>query len=563
MPSMKFDEAIEEIRSRINILEIVSERVDLKRSGRSYRGLCPFHAEKTPSFYVDPDKGVYHCFGCGASGNLFRFVMDTEGVSFREAVEILAQRLGITIEYGDREDRRNPLLRILDFARTYYASQLQGPSGEGARRYLEQRGIRRDMVARFQLGYAPPTGLGLIREAERQGFPRELLQQAGLLTVTSDGRVYDLFRERLMFPVQDATGRTVGFSGRTLADAQPKYLNTPETLVFKKGRLLYGYPQARDAIRARDEAILVEGQVDVLLMHQVGYENTVAPLGTAFTEYQARQLARSTKHVLLLFDGDEAGVKAVQRTIPVLLGAGIFPRVALLPEDTDPADLASREPEALPRLMDQAVDIVDFYLQKRPETVEEGYRQMRAFVEALAGARDPVLQESFVQEAAKRYGYDLGRMREALEVLRREAVPRRGGGAAEAPRIASEEGSRWEIKLLAVALGDEALRQRLLQLPPEAFRHPLVRQMVQRVKESVAPEEALAEADAAFRAEFARIQMRLGQTDPALLRHWALEKIKKKEMRVQMAAEGDSLAEIERLKQELLRLSEQRLKGLL
>ncbi len=562
MPSMKFDEAIEEIRSRINILEIVSERVDLKRSGRSYRGLCPFHAEKTPSFYVDPDKGVYHCFGCGASGNLFRFVMDTEGVSFREAVEILAQRLGITIEYGDREDRRNPLLRILDFARTYYASQLKREAGRGAREYLRRRGVEPETMQRFQLGYAPPSGFGLLREAERQGFSRELLQQAGLLTVTSDGRVYDLFRERLMFPVQDATGRTVGFSGRTLADAQPKYLNTPETLVFKKGRLLYGYPQARDAIRARDGAILVEGQMDVLLMHQVGYENTVAPLGTAFTEHQARQLARSTKHVLLLFDGDEAGLKAVQRTIPVLLKAGIFPKVALLPEGTDPADLAGREPEALRRLMDQAVDIVDFYLQKRPETVEEGYRQMRAFVEALAGAQDPVLQESFLKEAAKRYGYDLDRMREALEMLRRDAGAPRMSPAAS--RGTPEEGGHWEMKLLAVMLADEALRPHLYTLPPAAFRHPGVRDLLQKVQEGKPVDEALAEADASTRTELARAQMRIGQADIGLLRHWAVEKIKKKEIlaRIQEPSGEEPLKEIERLKQELLRLSTQRLKGL-
>ncbi len=556
---MRFDEAVEEIQSRINILEIVGEKVDLKRSGRSYRGLCPFHAEKTPSFYVDPDKGVYHCFGCGASGNLFRFVMDTEGVSFREAVELLARRLGITIEYGDTQDRRNPLLRILDFARTYYASQLQGSAGAGAREYLKNRGVQPEMMARFQLGYAPASGLGLIQRAEREGFSRDLLKQAGLLTVTSDGRVYDLFRDRLMFPIQDATGRTVGFGGRTMGEAQPKYLNSPETLVFKKGRLLYGYPQARDAIRARDRAILVEGYMDVILMHQVGHENTMAPLGTAFTEQQARQIARSTKHVTLLFDGDEAGLKAARRTIPVLLSAGIFPEVALLPEGQDPADLAVTDVETLNRSLEKAVDLVDFYLQRQPADVEEGYRQMRAFVEALAGSRDPVLQESSLQEAARRYGYDIGRMREALEVLKSEVRQARPRPATPAPT--RPEGSHWEIKLLAVALADEALRPYLERLPATAFHHEGVRQVVQKIQEGRPAEEALAEADATLRAEFARIQMRIGQAEPGLLRHWAVEKFKKKELTLQIATDEGDLGEIERLKQELLRLSEQRLKG--
>ncbi len=558
MPSMKFEEALEEIQHRINLLDVVSEKVALKRAGRSYRGLCPFHAEKTPSFYVDPDKGVYHCFGCGASGNLFRFVMDTEGVSFREAVELLAQRLGITIEYGDSQDRRNPLLRILEFARTYYASQLLGSAGEGAREYLKRRGIRRETMARFQLGYAPPTGLGLIRQAEHEGFSRELLKQAGLLTVTSDGRTYDLFRDRVMFPITDAMGRCVGFGGRTLGDAQPKYLNSPETLVFKKGRLLYGYPQGRDALRARDRAILVEGYMDVLLMHQVGYENTLAPLGTALTEPQARQIARSTRHVTLLFDGDEAGLKAARRTIPVLLSAGIFPEVALLPEGTDPADLATRDPGALQQALDRAVDLVDFYLKTPPRTVEEGYQQMQAFVEALAGSRDPVLQESFLREAAQRYGYDLDRMREALAMLQKETRP-----PAPPARPQVSEGGHWEVKLLAVALADEGLRPYLLQTPAQAFGHTGVRQMVQRLQEGQTAEEALAEADAGFRAEFARAQLRLSQTEPGVLRRWAVEKFKKKELLARLAhpAKGEEpLETIERLKRELLRLSEQRLK---
>ncbi len=555
---MKFNEAIDEIRLRISILDLVSERVQLKRSGKSYKGLCPFHVEKTPSFFVDPDKGVYHCFGCGASGNLFTFVMQTEGLNFREAVESLAQRLGITIEYGRGEDQRTPLLRILDFARIYYHKQLRQPQAKPVLEYLRQRGIQNATIETFQLGYAPPSGLDLLKEADKQGFGRDLLQQAGLLMTTSDGRQYDLFRNRLLFPIFDTLDRCVGFGGRALQeDQQPKYLNSPETLVFKKGRLLYGYSQARDQIRKEDRVFVVEGYMDVILMHQVGIRNTVAPLGTAFTETQAVALTRNTNRIVLVFDGDEAGKKAAKRTIPLVLKAGGFPEVVLLPEGTDPADLAVSDPEALKRYLEQPIGVIDFYLQEEAPDVRARNQQLRELAEALAHAQDPTLQEAYLSEVQEKYGYDRSRIEAAMEQAQQGSVQ----SGAKAPT--SPPSLHWELKLVALALTLSETTEEIRQLNPEVFQNPEAARVVKLLRNGVPKEQILAESSDGFRQLVVRWQIQAEQVPADQLIRWVKEKIRKKRLHTRVktgpaeSEEDTFLKEIEELKSQVLGLKKE------
>ncbi len=552
---MKFSEAIEEIKLRLSLLDLVSERVQLKRSGKSYKGLCPFHVEKTPSFYVDPDKGVYHCFGCGASGNLFTFVMQTEGLNFQEAVESLAHRLGITIEYGRGKDQRAPLLRILDFARIYYHKQLRQPHAKSVVDYLRQRGLRDTTIRTFQLGYAPPSGLDLLKEAEKQGYTRDLLQQAGLLMTTSDGRQYDLFRNRLMFPIFDTMERCVGFGGRALQDTQqPKYLNSPETLVFKKGRLLYGYTQAREHIRKADRVFIVEGYMDVLLMHQAGFQNTVAPLGTAFTEAQATLLARSTQRMTLVFDGDDAGIKAAKRTIPVILQAGGFPEVVLLPEGRDPADLAASEPETLKHFLEQPVGILDFYLREKAEDVRTRTQQLRELAEALARAKDPALQEAYLAEIQEKYGYDRKRLEAAMEHV--QSMP--AVSPSPAPSVPEPH---WELKLVALAMSQDETTEELRQLDPSVFENPEAARIVKRLREGLPKEQILAEASATLRQQVVQWQLETEKIDPTQWVRWVKEKIRKKRLHTRIrtgpgSSEEDAfLKEIEELKNQVLGLT--------
>ncbi len=322
------EETIEAIRAAIDIVEVVGEYVPLRRRGANWFGLCPFHEEKTPSFSVNPHLGIFKCFGCGRGGDVFAFIQQIEHVSFVEAVRMLAERAGIPLPDGEEEadDPRPALYHALRFAARFYFEQLtQSEAGQVARAYLKQRGIHPEAVRRFGLGYAPNAWDALLKAATEAGIRSEVLEQAGLVLPRKErGGYYDRFRHRLMFPIFSHTGRVVGFGGRLLEPdpEQPKYINTPETPVYHKGRILYGLYQARQALRTQEEAILVEGYTDVIALHQAGIEHVVATSGTALTPDQARLLARYVRRVVLLFDADAAGQQAALRSIELFLERG-------------------------------------------------------------------------------------------------------------------------------------------------------------------------------------------------------------------------------------------------
>ncbi|MBM3316204.1 DNA primase, partial [candidate division WOR-3 bacterium] len=324
-------DVIDRVREQTDIVELIGSYLQLKRVGRNYRGLCPFHAERSPSFYVNPERQSYHCFGCGTGGTAFSFVMAHEKLEFPEAVRSLAKRLGIEVETEAGPGRNQPLYDAGEAVAGFFERQL----GENprAREYVARRGLRPETVKRFRLGFAP-GGNRLRAEAGKLGLAEDVLVRAGVLA-QRDAGLGDYFFNRVMFPVFSVGGRIVGFSGRVLDDREPKYLNSPDTPVFHKGELLYGLFQAKGYIRAQ-LPVLVEGNFDLLALADRGIDNVVATLGTALTPTQAATLRRFNPRVCLCYDGDQAGRKACRRALEVVLAAGIDPQVAVLPDGTDP-----------------------------------------------------------------------------------------------------------------------------------------------------------------------------------------------------------------------------------
>ena len=334
------NDAKERIRQRLDIVEIVGETVALKPAGRDqYKGLCPFHGEKTPSFHVHQERGFFYCFGCGAKGDVFDFVMREQGVDFFEALQTLGHRAGVEVTPASpQNNRRRDLYDVNELALEYFKSQL--PARDWlAQNYLLGRGLTLESIEAFDLGYAPESWDGLLKHALHKGISDQDLLDAGLIAEADSGRRYDRFRHRVMFPIKDYLGRVVGFSGRVLDDTMPKYMNTPETDVFHKTELLYGLDRAKAAIRASHECIVVEGYMDVIALHQTGFENAVAALGATLTSEQAGELSRlDVGRLYLAFDADEAGGRAVLSGLEQSVGRQFLVKAVRVPHGKDPAD---------------------------------------------------------------------------------------------------------------------------------------------------------------------------------------------------------------------------------
>jgi DNA primase len=373
MPLDINDRVLAELRSAADIVEVIGEHTRLKKAGRSWKGLCPFHNERTPSFTVDREKGLYHCFGCGAGGDVIHFVRQIDRLDFPEAVEALAARFGVAIpERLSRrpgDDRREKLAEAVGAAEKFYAAELLRPDNPAAK-YLEGRGVSESLRQKMGLGYAPDSWDALSRTLSG-AFSEALLVEAGLLQPRAEGKgSYDRFRNRLLFVLRDDRGRPVGFGGRALDKTQePKYLNSPESPLFQKKRTLYGLSQAREAIRRRERVVLVEGYFDHLALLRAGVEETVASMGTALTLEQTEKLRRLAERVVLCYDGDSAGRGATRAAIALCLAQGFRVTVARLPDGEDPDDVLNREgPEALAARIDHGADFLDWLLAElRPE----------------------------------------------------------------------------------------------------------------------------------------------------------------------------------------------------
>lgn len=443
---------IDDLLARVDVVEVVGERVQLKKAGKNYSGLCPFHQEKSPSFTVSQDKQFYHCFGCGAHGNALRFLMEYDNLRFPEAVEQLASRQGLEVprEGADdpraqaREKKRQQGVNLLELSASFFRERLVMGEGSKARDYLARRGLSQDVVRDFGIGYAPDEWESLKRHLSGQGIAESVQVEYGLLVQREDsGRSYDRFRDRVMFPIRDWKGRTIAFGGRVLGDAKPKYLNSPETPVFHKGRELYGLYEARQANRQLERVVIVEGYMDVVALAQFGIRNAVATLGTSTSEEHLNRLFRLVGEVVFCFDGDNAGRQAARRALETVLPLMIDGRQArflFLPEGDDPDSLVRREgPEAFADRIVCASPLSEFLFEQASEgrdlqRVEERERFATTVLKALERLPEGVLKSLLLSELSSRTGVEQGR----FKALLRTPEPAAPAMAVEMPPGESE-----------------------------------------------------------------------------------------------------------------------------
>lgn len=407
------EEQIEEVRSRSDIVSVIGRYVRLKRAGSGYTGLCPFHNEKTPSFHVNPARQMYKCFGCGVGGNVLTFVMEYENLTFPEAMEMLAQEAGIelpkqelTAQQKQQESLRQTLLEINKKAARYYFALLKSPRGKPGYDYLTGRGLSDETILHFGLGYAGQGGGELYQYMKKEGYSDSVLKETGLFKMDERG-AYDKFWNRVMFPIMDANNRVIGFGGRVMGDAKPKYLNSPETKIFDKSRNLFGLNYAKRG--KRSNMILCEGYMDVIALHQAGFTNAVASLGTAFTEQQANLIRRYTDEVLLTYDSDGAGIKAAMRAIPMLRRAGITGKVIHMEPYKDPDEfIKNLGAEEFEKRMEEAQNSFFFEI----EVIKKNYsmsdpEQKTKFIHETARKllvfEDKIQRDNYLEAVAARY----------------------------------------------------------------------------------------------------------------------------------------------------------------
>lgn len=472
------DDKIEEVRARADIVEVIGAQVRLRRTGRNFTGLCPFHQEKTPSFSVNPERGFFHCFGCGAGGTVFNFIMKTEGLTFPEAVRQIASRYGVEVpetEYagGPSVSERDALYRANQVAAEFFDRALwKSAEGASVRAYLEARGITVATAKAFKVGFAPAQPVWLAKALEKRGLTDAGLK-LGLLKRDPAG-THDMFRARVMFPIRDVQGRIVAFGGRVLDDRMPKYLNSPESPLYSKTRTLYGMYEARQAIVAKDRAILVEGYVDAIMLWQADFKETVAGCGTALTVEQLRILSRHTRNVIACFDGDNAGRKASLRALEVFLQAGLLGRGIFIPAGFDP-DTFIREQgaESFARLADSAELLVDYFLAAQAEEAGRSLAARAQAAERVAAVLRMVTNNFEFDMLARKAAPLLG---VGEDLLRREAhrpaagaprAPVARPAAAAQPGSAQDAGTRAEIGLVAIALLHPQLRPEIAAAAPE------------------------------------------------------------------------------------------------
>lgn len=500
------DHLVEQIREAADIVEIVSEHTRLKRSGKTFRGPCPLHGGEGPNFSVNPQSGFYKCFVCGEGGTVYTFLMKHLGMTYPDAIRWTAERVGIEIP-DERQERReeDPNRHYYDvnsFARDWFRGQLwESDGGKGAREYLEKRGVTREAADRFGLGWAPEAWTDFGDAARRHGIRNELLLELGLVKESQKGgrEPYDVFRGRVIFPIEDLAGRVVAFGGRILGAAEehvPKYLNSPETPVYTKGRTLYGLSWARNSIRREETALVVEGYMDYVSLASHGVGNAVAPLGTAMTQEQGELIARYCGRAILLYDSDKAGLKATFRTGDELLRAGVEVLVATLPDGEDPDSLVrTKGAAALRKYLDDAVDVLERKIQilERRDFFGSirGTRQaIDSLLPTVRAASDDVVRGMYIQRIAEKTGVP----REALEKEAAEVPPQERRAAAAASGARGHHAERHperraeDFAAVARAVAEKNLPERILllllfrdeawveraaaELSPADFRHP-------------------------------------------------------------------------------------------
>ncbi|UCF04445.1 MAG: DNA primase [bacterium] len=475
---------IDDIRDKTDIVSVISALIDLKKTGRNFKALCPFHGEKTPSFIVSPEKQIYHCFGCGKGGNVFHFLMDHEGISFVEAVRRLGKDLGVDVDRyigrGEERGKRDPFYRAMEFVTEYYQEALRKrDDAEKARRYLKRREIDDELIELFKLGYAPSGWDNLFRAASEKGISTGVLEGLNIVMRSRGGSGYrDYFRNRIIFPISTISNRIVGLAGRVLDDTEPKYLNTTESPIYSKGRLLYGLNQSRDEIRKTGKAVIVEGYMDYLMLWKRGIRNLCAVCGTSLTEDQARLLARYANRVYIINDGDRAGIRAAVRAADQLLIEGLEIQIVILPEGEDPDSFVrKRGADSLLELMQSAPRYFEYLKAEAESGGRTSYRKSQVvnhLLGTVANVGDGVRREFYLQELSKLFDVPLPTLRAStgggVRRIRREEVTEKTPGPADSRR------QSFQKQVFRVALDNEGYaRMVITYLDEEDIEGPLLR----------------------------------------------------------------------------------------
>ncbi len=497
---MYASEVIDEVVSRSDIVDIISGYIKLKKNGSSYVGLCPFHNEKSPSFSVSPGKQLYHCFGCGVGGNVITFVMEYENYTFLEAVKYLADKAGMQLpetSYSEEEkknrDLKAKLLEINKIAATYYYHQLKAENGKIGLCYLQKRGLSDTTINRFGLGYAGQTGNALYQYLKSKGYDDALLKETGLFTY--ERGIHDKFWNRVMFPIMDINNKVIGFGGRVMGDAKPKYLNSPETKLFDKSRNLYGLNAAR--MSRKSNMIICEGYMDVISLHQAGFTQAVASLGTALTPGQAALMKRYTDNVLITYDSDAAGVKAALRAIPILKEAGLTTKVINMQPYKDPDEfIKALGAEAFQERIDKAENSFMYeigVLEKEYDRTDpaESTKFEREAAAKLVTFREKLERENYMRAVCDRFHIELQGMRELVASLgSKEGILRRndypvapGQQRAAAPKKKKEDGVRQAEKILLTwMIEDAGIFEKVKEyISPQDFVNPLFKDVADKL----------------------------------------------------------------------------------
>lgn len=477
---MKAERLLDEIRARLDIVDVISDCMELRRSGQNYKGLCPFHSEKTPSFMVSPDKQIFHCFGCGTGGNMVSFTMRYENLNFHEALEMLAKKAGIDLKAyrfeSSNDDIKDKLLDIHKKVLEVFRENLR--KTKDASSYLTGRGLTEETPNVFSLGYSLKDWSQITNYLKGRGFQNPVVLQSGIVSAGTKSN-YDVFRDRIIFPIFNLQSEVVAFGGRVMDNSEPKYLNSPDTILFKKGETLYGLSHAKDGIRKEGHAVVVEGYFDVLICHQNGINNTVAPLGTALTPSHLRKIKRFTNKVFLVFDGDYAGRSAARRSLGMLIEQGFSTKILVLPEKEDPDSFIRKKgAAAFKGLLAGSGSAVDFVLNS---SEKDRTGAVHEAVEFISRASDLLMKEELIRELSEKTGFRENVIREELKKLGRKPGEKTGRPAAptvSVPPLIYDE----EILLLSASIAFPDKVPYILKIAClHEFRNPVVRRIMEKL----------------------------------------------------------------------------------
>ncbi|OHE55259.1 MAG: DNA primase [Thermodesulfovibrio sp. RBG_19FT_COMBO_41_18] len=483
---MKAETLLEEIKSKIDIVDFVSDYVQLKKSGQNYKGLCPFHSEKTPSFMVSQAKQIFHCFGCGIGGDVISFLMKHDNLSFNEATRYIAKKAGIEITEPrfDRgtSERREKILRIQSEAMKFFIRNLK--SSESAQTYLKNRGVNETSIDSFHIGYATNEWDALFKYLKNRGYTDSLIKDAGLAVASASGgeKSYrDVFRGRIIFPIFNLQNDVIAFGGRVMDNSMPKYLNSPETEIFKKGDTLFAINLSKDEIRKKNYVIIVEGYLDAIVCHQYGFKNTVAPLGTALTLRHLQRLKLLTKKVVLVFDGDEAGISAARRSLSIVCESDFKARVLLLPEGEDPDSfLRKNSSQPFEKMLSDTMSMIEFLLNTSSASGGgDRIDNVRKALGMIADVKDLIIADEMLGELADRSRINESVLRSELKKMKKKAGPHSLKGRGPVKAVRNEE---EYLLLSAIIAFPEKADNILSRLNTEDLKDETIRSIFKKIK---------------------------------------------------------------------------------